>query len=83
MTTLAKSAPLAQLGLPPGEHLVRLRIGDETVSFEVEASFAAQEPVAAPPSKPTGFLRRWGGSMRRIDDPADPWLTHINRKHLR
>lgn len=32
---------------------------------------------------PTGFLKRWGGTMRKIEDPADPRLTRINRKHLR
>lgn len=33
--------------------------------------------------KPSGFLKRWGGSLKKIEDAADPWLTHINRKHLR
>jgi hypothetical protein len=33
-------------------------------------------------SRPSGFLQRWGGSLKKIEDADDPWLTHINRKHL-
>ncbi len=33
--------------------------------------------------QPTGFLRKWGGTIRKIDDASDVRLTHINAKHLR
>lgn len=33
--------------------------------------------------QPTGFLKKWGGTIRKIDDPTDARLTHTNEKHLR
>lgn len=33
--------------------------------------------------QPTGFLRKWGGTVRKIEDASDARLTHINEKHLR
>lgn len=35
------------------------------------------------PRTASGFLKKWGGSIRKTDDPADARLTHINQKHLR
>jgi hypothetical protein len=33
--------------------------------------------------QPTGFVRKWGGSARKIEAPDDAWLSHLNDKHLR
>ena len=77
MNTVAKSAPLGTLGLPVGDHLVRFHVEADVISFEI----ADSEPTMKKP--PTGFVRRWGGSVRKIEDAGDAWLTHINDKHLR
>lgn len=86
MNTVTKASPLGSLGLPTGDHWVRFHVEGESISFEV----AQSSPVLASPGtertvvrKPTGFVKRWGGSFRKIDDPSDPWLTRINEKHLR
>ncbi len=82
MNTLAKSEPLATLGLPPGDHLVKFHVEEETISFEV----AATTPKGVPSSfarKPTDFVQKWGGSARKLDDADDAWLGRINEKHLR
>ena len=79
MTTVAKSTPVGALGFKPGDHLVRFHVGEDTVSFEIAAS---GQTKSAPRHSP-GFLSKWGGTARRMDDPADVRLTHINEKHLR
>ncbi len=81
MNTLTKSAPLGALGLPSGDHLVRFHVEGDTISFEVTSSEAQTDGGA--PRTPTGFVEKWAGTVTRIDDPADAWLTHINEKHLR
>jgi hypothetical protein len=80
MTT--KSAPLGTLGLPNGDHLVRFHVQEDKVSFELTD---ASSHELTPPSlrKPTGFVARWGGTARKVDDDKDPWLARINAKHLR
>ena len=35
------------------------------------------------PREPTGFVRKWGGSAKKIADEGDAWLARINEKHLR
>jgi hypothetical protein len=80
MTTVTKSTPIGSLGLEPGEHLVRIHVGSDTVSFAVET---AARPATPAPLRPTGFLQRWSGTASKVEDPADEWLTHINDKHLR
>jgi len=77
MTTVTKSTPIGSLGLEPGEHVVRIHVGSDTVSFAVET---ATRPAHR---RPTGFIQRWSGTARKVEDPADEWLTHINDKHLR
>jgi len=86
MNTLTKSAPLGTLGLPSGDHWVRFHVEGDSISFEVAASVpqAGAVPVeTAGPRKPTGFVQKWGGSVKKIVDESDAWLTHINDKHLR
>lgn len=73
--------PLGTLGLSSGDHWVRFHVEGDAISYEVAAS--APSEVASPAEKATGFVQKWGGSARRLDDPADAWLTHINDKHLR
>ena len=80
MNTFPKSAALGTLGLPSGDHWVRVHVEDEAISFEVAASLPLQ---ARKPVAPTGFVERWGGSARKLDDAGDAWLAHINGKHLR
>lgn len=84
MPTIAKTATLSALGLPAGDHLVRFHIEADVISFEV----ADSQPFAGPPAstahrQPTGFFKKWGNTARKIEDPADAWLTHINEKHVR
>ena len=83
MTTLSKEADLASLGLPTGEHWVKVHVEGDVISFEVAASKVSQPALETEGRKPTGFVDRWGGTARKIEDPADGWLTHINEKHLR
>jgi hypothetical protein len=80
MNTLTKSAPLGTLGLPAGDHWVKFHVEDDTISFEVTASVPM---AAATQMKPTGFVQKWGGSVTKIEDESDAWLSHINSKHLR
>lgn len=86
MNTVTDAAPLRTLGLPTGDHWVRFHVEGESISFEV----AQSSPAVALPKmeqtsarKPTGFVEKWGGSVRKTADPSDPWLTRINEKHLR
>lgn len=86
MNTVTKAAPLGTLGLPSGDHWVRFHVEGETISFEVTQSLphaATAETERTSTRKPTGFVQKWGGSVRKLDDPSDPWLTRINDKHLR
>ena len=84
MPTLAKSATLGTLGLPAGDHLVHFHVEADTISFEVATSQPASEgTVGQAKRQPTGFLRKWGGTVRKIEDDTDAWLTRINDKHLR
>ena len=84
MPTLAKSATLGTLGLPAGDHLVHFHVEADTISFEVATSQPASEDSAGQAKRrPTGFLKKWGGTARKIEDETDGWLTHINEKHLR
>ena len=82
MKTLEASAPLEKLGLPSGDHWVRFHVEGSLISFNVEAS----APPAQPPKtarKPTGFVQKWSGSVKKLEDSHDLWLSHINEKHLR
>jgi hypothetical protein len=84
MPTIAKTATLDALGLPAGDHVVRFHVEADVISFEIAASQSPTE--ASQPGrqrKPTGFLRKWGSTARKVEDPADAWLTHINEKHVR
>jgi hypothetical protein len=82
MITLTTSAPLGALGLGSGYHWVRFHVEGNAISFVVVDS-APTTLAGTLPKKPTGFVQKWGGSARRIDDASDVWLTHINDKHLR
>jgi hypothetical protein len=80
MNTYPKSAALGTLGLPSGDHWVRVHVEDDAISFEVAASLPQQ---GGKPGKPTGFVQLWGGSAKKLEDAGDEWLAHINSKHLR
>jgi hypothetical protein len=82
MTMTTKSAPLGTLGLPDGDHVVRFHIEHDTVSFEV-AEASPDNVRLRSVKKPTGFVEKWGGTARKVEDTNDPWLSHINAKHLR
>jgi hypothetical protein len=83
MTTLSKEADIGSLGLPTGDHWVKFHVDGEAISFEVAASKVSQTALETQGRKPTGFVERWGGTAKKIEDSADGWLTHINEKHLR
>ena len=84
MPTIAKTATLGALGLPAGDHLVRFHIEADVISFEITDSHpAVGTPASAGHRQPTGFLKKWGSTARKIEDPADAWLTHLNEKHVR
>lgn len=82
MSTLSQSAPLGTLGLTSGDHWVKFHVEGDEISFEVKASVPASTEVEES-RKPTGFVQKWGGSAKRVEDEGDAWLTHINLKHLR
>ena len=84
MPTIAKTATLCALGLPAGDHLVRFHIEADVMSFEgADSQPLAGAPASTAQRQPTGFLKKWGSTARKIEDPADAWLTHINEKHVR
>ena len=82
MNTLSKTTPLGTLGLPSGDHWVKFHVEGDSISFEV-ASSVPQQKDATPLRKPTGFVQRWSGSVKKTEDAGDAWLTHLNEKHLR
>lgn len=82
MQTLSTSAPLASLGLTKGDHVVKFHVEDDEVTFEITTS-SPVEPKRPAGRKKASFIERWGGTGRYIEDPGDPWLTHINEKHLK
>ena len=83
MKTLTSSASLKTLGLPSGDHWVKFHVEGDVISFDVRAQGPVVEANDVALHKPTGFVKRWRGCMKKVEDPADPWLTHINEKHLR
>ena len=85
MPILAKSAPLDTLGLPPGDWVVHFHVEEDAISYEVSPSLPPA-PVLTDPvirERSPGFIEKYGGSMKKIEDLSDEWLTHINEKHLR
>lgn len=48
--------------------------------FTPKQSPRPDEPKA---EKPTGFVQKWGGTAKKIEDKNDAWLAHINSKHMR
>ncbi len=83
MKTLTSAAPLKTLGLPSGDHWVKFHVEGDVISFDVTTSMPASSASVATGRKPTGFVKRWSGCMKKVNDPSDPWLAHINEKHLR
>ncbi len=84
MTALNKTATLGTLGLPEGDHWVKFHVEEDCISFEVAASLPKDAPpVQAVGRKPTGFVEKWGGTVKKQEDGADEWLTHINAKHVK
>jgi len=82
MPTVAKTVTLGALGLPAGDHTVRFHVEADSISFEIAASHPSGE-ASTSQRQPTGFLKKWGSTARKIEDPADAWLTHINEKQAR
>jgi hypothetical protein len=65
-------------------HLVRFHVEAEVISFEVAASRSPEvEPSGSAVRQPIGFVKKWSGTARKVEDPNDAWLAHINDKHLR
>jgi hypothetical protein len=83
VNTLTKSTPLGTLGLTSGEHWVRFCVEEDSISFEIAASLPKKlEREVSTSKQPTHFVQKWGGSLKKIEDSKDSWLTHINDKHL-
>ena len=81
MNTLTKSAPLGTLGLSSGDHWVRFHVEGDSISYEIAASVPEEKSAqAASLRKPSGFVQKWGGTAKKIEDTSDSWLTHINEK---
>lgn len=83
MKTLTSSASLKTLGLPSGDHWVKFHVEGDVISFDLTTSLPLAAAESGPKRKHMGFVKRWGGCMTKVDDPSDPWLAHINEKHLR
>ncbi len=82
MHSVPKSASLAELALPNGDHWVHFRVEGDLISYEVAGSPSGGEAEPMP-RRAVGFVQKWGESALRVEDAADSWLTHINEKHLR
>jgi hypothetical protein len=82
VNVLTKNASLGTLGLPAGYHWVKFHVEGDFISFEL----AETPPPCAPfpgGRNPTGFIKKWGGTAKKVEDSGDVWLSHINEKHLR
>jgi len=80
MTLLKKDSPIESLGLGPGVHWLKVVVAGDTVAYEL----TSKPPHAAPVQRQgTGFVRKWSGTARKIENSDDEWLSHINAKHLR
>ena len=82
MTIVEKSLPLATLGLHDGDALLGFDIQRGKIVLRVVVR-EDLPPASAPEAGRPLFSERWGGAMRKIEDPADAWLTHINEKHVK
>lgn len=78
MTVITKKTPIASLGLGPGVHFLKVVVDGDTLAYEVASSSPAPVRRMA-----TGFVKKWSGSARKLDDSADAWLEHIHSKHFR
>lgn len=81
MQTFSTDASLGHLGLSEGDHWVRMHVEKSSISVEVAGSVSHLERDQA--RQAVGFVEKWGGSARRLVSGDDPWLAHINEKHLR
>lgn len=80
MNRAHKDSTIESLGLADGVHWLRMVVTGDTVEYEFAAKFPHE---ISERRKPIGFVRKWGGSSRRIEPTDDEWLSHINTKHLR
>ena len=71
MTTPSKEADLGSLGLPTVEDWVKFHVEGDAISFEVAASKFSQPAAEPREHKPSGFVERWGGTARKIEDSSD------------
>ena len=86
MNTLAKSEPLGTLGLPPGDHWVKFHVEEDTISFEVAASIAAQDDPASRQAAASSFVQKWSGKGQLLpaaETDDDDRLSALTAKHLR
>lgn len=81
MSTIVEADETGALRLPasmlphPGPHRrYRVATGDGRVVVD---------EAGVEPRKPTGFVRKWGGSAKKVAAKDDAWLARINDKHLR
>ena len=81
MSTIVEADETGTLRLPasllphPGPHR-RYRVATGNGRVVVDEA-------AAEPRKPTGFVRKWGGSAKKLAAEGDARLARINDKHLR
>jgi hypothetical protein len=84
LNKLSKGASLGASDLPDGDHWVRFDVEEDSISYEVEASWPRSAVKTAEAVKrPSDFVRKLGGSIRKEESAGDAWLLHINEKHLR
>jgi hypothetical protein len=82
VSVLTKKASLGTLGLPAGDHWVKFRVEGDLISFELADTLPPSAPFPGG-RNPTGFIKKWGGTAKKVEDSGDAWLSHINEKHLR
>ena len=83
MSTLTNESPIGSLGLESGDHWVKFHVDGDRITYEVAASLPAAMVQTTGARKPTGFVQKWSGTARKVEDKGDAWLSHINEKHLR
>jgi acyl dehydratase len=80
MNRAHKDSTIESLGLADGVHWLKMVVAGDTVEYEFAAKPHSEMPERR---KPIGFVHKWGGTSRRIEQADDEWLSHINAKHLR
>lgn len=50
---------------------MKFHVEGDAISFEVAASKVSQTALETEERKPSGFVERWGGTARKIEDSSD------------